>query len=238
MASPLPVGLDEVVRSFAALEDFTDAPAETINYIECHDNHTLWDRLLISTIDDAQVTAEDRRAMAKLAAVVLLTAQGIPFIHAGQEFLRSKGGDHNSYNQPDAVNMIRWAQKAENHDVFEYYRGLIALRRAHPILRMATAEAVRAGVKFLDDDLGLPVAEGCLAVQFTDTTGTDEWARALLLVNPQRRVVDFVIPAGEWLMAVDGMRCYSRPQSYRISDTNTANVGWYSALLLVESRKQ
>ncbi len=215
----------------AALEDFTDAPTETINYIECHDNHTLWDRLLISTIDDASVTTEDRRAMAKLGAIILLTAQGIPFIHAGQEFLRTKGGDHNSYDKPDAVNMIRWAQKAENYDVYEYYRGLIALRRAHPILRMATAAAVREGVKFLDDDLGLRVHEGCLAVQFTDTTGKDEWTRALLLVNPQRRAVDFAIPAGDWRLAVDGVRCYAQPERFKAS---AASVGVQSAWLLVE----
>jgi pullulanase len=222
----------------AALEDFTDAPTETINYIECHDNHTLWDRLLISTIDDASINAEDRRAMAKLGAIILLTAQGVPFIHAGQEFLRTKGGDHNSYNKPDAVNMIRWAQKAENHDVYEYYRGLIALRRAHPMLRMATAAAVREGVKFLDDDSGLRVPEGCLAVQFTDTIGTDEWTRALLLVNPRRALTQFVVPAGEWWLAVDDARCYAQPQPYRINAANTVTLDGYGARLLVELRKQ
>ncbi len=222
----------------AALDDFTDAPTETINYIECHDNHTLWDRLLISTIDDSRITAEDRRAMAKLGALILLTAQGIPFIHAGQEFLRSKGGDHNSYNQPDAVNMIRWAQKAENYDVFEYYRGLIAMRRSHPIFRMAKAAAVREGVKFLDDDLGLRVAEGCLAVQFTDTTGKDAWARVLLLMNPQRMLTPFALPAGEWRLAVDGERCYAQPQPYQFNPANTVTLGWYGAMLLVELRKQ
>src|SRR6185436_9850886 len=78
-----------------SIDDFTDSPLETINYVECHDNHTLWDRLVISTIDNASINDADRRAMDKLAAAVLLTAQGIPFLHAGQEFLRSKGGDHN-----------------------------------------------------------------------------------------------------------------------------------------------
>ena len=224
---------------------FSDAPIETINYIECHDNHTLWDRLLISTIDDASVTTEDRRSMAKLGALVLLTAQGVPFIHAGQEFLRSKGGDHNSYNQPDAVNMIRWAQKAENHDVFEYYRGLIAMRRAHPIFRMATATAVRESVKFLDDDLGLPVHEHRLAVQLTDKIGTDEWVRALLLVNPRPGGYSLEIPAGEWRLAADGQRCYEYPQPYPLLSENRAEnqaknrvaLGAYAAVLLVEFRK-
>src|SRR5262249_13526254 len=145
-----------------SIDDFADSPLEAINYIECHDNHTLWDRLLISTADNASVTSADRRAMDKLAAAIIFTSQGIPFIQCGQEFLRTKGGDHNSYDKPDAVNMIRWREKAEHHDVVEYYRGLIELRRAHPIFRLETADAAQRAVKFLDDHLGLAVPPGCI----------------------------------------------------------------------------
>lgn len=181
-----------------AIDDFSDSPLEAINYVECHDNHTLWDRLKISTIDDARITDADRRAMDKLAAATLFTSQGIPFIQAGQEFLRTKGGDHNSYDKPDAVNMIRWRDKLEHRDVCEYYQGLIALRRAHPLFRLETAEDVRRAIKFLDDQFGYTVPPGCVAYLIEDVTEQDEWSHALVILNASARLVDLEIPEGDW----------------------------------------
>jgi len=199
--------VEEVKKGIrGSVDDFADSPLETVNYVECHDNHTLWDRLLISTAENASVTSADRRAMDKLAAAIIFVSQGIPFIQCGQEFLRTKGGDHNSYDKPDAVNMIRWRDKAEHHDVVEYYRGLIELRRAHPIFRLETVDDVRGAVKFLDDHLGLPVEPGCIGFLIEDVTGRDEWSRALVLLNPQARAVDFAIPDGEWRIFCDNRR--------------------------------
>jgi len=221
-----------------AIDDFADGPLETINYAECHDNHTLWDRLLISTIDQNAVTEVDRRAMDKLAAAVLLTSQGVPFIQSGQEFLRSKAGDHNSYNRPDAVNMIRWASKAANYDVYEYYRDLIALRRAHPLFRLETGGQVRAAVSFLDDDLGLSVPDGCVAYQIEDVTLTDDWARALVLLNPQPQAVTFTLPEGGWQVFGDGKqvrRTSFTPSISKLTET-LALVAPRTALILAEPR--
>lgn len=181
-----------------AIDDFADSPLESINYVECHDNHTLWDRLVISTIDDADINAADRRAMDKLAAAILFTSQGIPFIQTGQEFLRSKGGDHNSYDQPDAVNMIRWREKADHQDIYEYYQGLISLRRAHPLFRLELAEQVRRAVKFLDDDWGFALPANCVAYLIEDVTGEDDWSRALVILNPNAKAVEMTIPEGRW----------------------------------------
>lgn len=186
-----------------AIDDFSDSPLEAINYVECHDNHTLWDRLKISTIDDARITDADRRAMDKLVAVALFTSQGIPFIQAGQEFLRTKGGDHNSYDKPDAVNMIRWREKLEHRDVYEYYQGLIALRRAHPLFRLETGEEAREAVRFLDDHLGLSVPSGCIAYLIEDVTGQDAWSRALVILNASPRVAELKIPQGNWQVFAD-----------------------------------
>lgn len=187
-----------------AIDDFADSPLESINYVECHDNHTLWDRINISTIDDARITPGDRRAMSSLAALLLLTAQGIPFIQAGQPFRRSKNGDHNSYNRPDSVNMIRWREKVENYDLYLYYRGLIALRRAHPLLRLATAQEVREAVAFLDEDLGYPIPLGCLAWIIDDVTGIDSWQRALIAVNATPSPLVLPVPPGNWRVYARG----------------------------------
>ncbi len=222
-----------------AIGDFADSPLETINYIECHDNHTLWDRLVISTIDDARITDADRRAMDKLAAAVLFTSQGIPFIQCGQEFLRTKGGDHNTYDKPDPVNMIRWREKADHHDVYEYYQGLIALRQAHPLFRLETAEEVRRAVKFLDDQLGLSVPHGCIAYLIEDATGRDEWARALVLLNANARAVELTIPEGKWQIFGDGKEMSTLPLrlNAKIVIDRSVKVAPRSALILGEDRE-
>ena len=221
------VHLDAIKKGVrGGIDEFADAPVESINYVECHDNHTLWDRLNISTADNASITDVDRRAMDKLAAAVLLTAQGVPFLHAGQEFLRTKGGDHNSYDKPDPVNMIRWRMKAEHHDVFDYYRGLIALRRAHPLFRLQTAAEVRRGLGFLDELFGAAadaVPAGCLAYLIFDVTGRDDWARALVLGNPQSRPLPFRIPTGQWRLYANGREARPLPIAAEI-ETGAAPV--------------
>ena len=80
----------------------------------------------------------------------MLTAQGVPFIRAGEEMMQDKQGEPNSFRSPDAVNRIDWALKAKNRDLFDYVRGLIALRKAHPAFRIPTAEGLQQGLHFLD----------------------------------------------------------------------------------------
>jgi pullulanase len=222
-----------------AIGDFADSPLETINYVECHDNHTLWDRLAISTIDDARISDADRRAMDKLAAVILFTSQGIPFIQCGQEFLRSKSGDHNSFDKPDSVNMIRWQEKAEHHDVYEYYQGLIALRQAHPIFRWETAEEARHAVKFLDNQLDLPVPHGCIAYLIEDATGRDEWSRAMVLLNANAKAVNLTIMEGKWKIFGNGKEVSTLPLKVKakILIDDAVTVAPRSALILGEERQ-
>lgn len=221
-----------------AIDDFADSPLETINYVECHDNHTLWDRLAISTADDARINAADRRAMDKLAAAILFTSQGIPFIQTGQEFLRTKGGDHNSYDKPDAVNMIRWRDKAAHQDIYEYHQGLIALRRAHPLFRLETAEQVRRAVKFLDDDLGFALPANCVAYLIEDPTGEDDWSRALVILNPNAKMIETPIPEGEWEVFGDKKEVGVRPlrPGAQLASDDRATVAPRCALILGEVR--
>ncbi|MCW5966963.1 MAG: type I pullulanase [Blastocatellales bacterium] len=221
-----------------SIEDFADSPLEAVNYAECHDNHTLWDRIVISTIDTATITDADRRAMNGLAAAAIFTSQGIPFIQSGQEFLRRKSGDHNSYDKPDAVNMIRWSEKAKNRDVYSYYRGLIAIRRAHPLFRLETADEVRAAVDFLDDHLDLPAPDGCVGYQILDVTGRDSWTRALVLLNGRDRRTEFTIPPGAWEVYADDRRAKAFPldETSAVVNATSAEVAPHSALILGEPR--
>ena len=182
-----------------AIDDFADSPLETVNYASCHDNHTLWDRLNLSAPGE---TAENRIKMHKLAQAVILTSQGLPFLHSGEEFLRTKKGESNSYNSPDEVNRIDWNLKKINHDVFAFYRDLIALRKAHPAFRLRTAEEVRRHLSFYEA-LPLPVEPPCIAYQLNGAEAGDKWGRIITLINPKKTPQRFVLPVGEYEKGFD-----------------------------------
>lgn len=111
-------------------EDFwTDDPRQTISYVECHDNLTLFDKLDISLGKTDNEHIERVRLADKTAAVLVLLSRGAAFIQAGQEFLRSKNGEWNTYNLPDSVNSLKWDKITENSDIVEYYKGLIRIRK-------------------------------------------------------------------------------------------------------------
>lgn len=127
------------------LRTFAGEPDQCVNYAECHDNLTLWDKLLLSAI---HVPDEERRAMHRLATAMVMTCQGIPFLHAGQEFYRSKGGVENSFNAGDEVNQLDWEAAAAHQDGIRYVQELIQLRRSHPAFRMRSAEQIRKFLQF------------------------------------------------------------------------------------------
>ncbi len=198
------INIDRIKKGIqGSINDFAASPLEVINYAACHDNHTFWDRLLLTTRNRADVDDADRIRMDKLGAVLVLTSQGIPFLHSGQEMLRTKGGDENSYNKPDAVNMIRWQWKVDHRDVFEYYRGLISLRKQHPVFRMKSRQEVVENLEFFDDQLGLPVPPRCIAYRLTGEAAGDGWKQVILLFNPNEKDAQFTLPAGRWIVVVD-----------------------------------
>ena len=86
---------------------FTQEPGETINYVSSHDNLCLYDKFEKSNPNS---TPLEREKMNRLALSILLTSQGVPFIQGGTEILRTKQGNHNSYNSGDAINEIRWVR--------------------------------------------------------------------------------------------------------------------------------
>jgi pullulanase len=198
------ISVDKIKRGIeGSINDFTDSPLEAINYCASHDNHTLWDRLVVTTKNDRNVTDEDRKRMDKLAAVLVLTSQGIPFLEGGQDLLRTKQGNSNSYNAPDSINAIHWQWKKDNLDIFSYYRGLITLRKAHPIFRMKTRDEVTANLKFLDDQMAIAVPPKCVGYQLATGATGDSWSEVLVLLNPNPAEVTFSIPEGDWTIVVD-----------------------------------
>jgi pullulanase len=135
--------------------------------------------------------------------------------------------------------MIRWRQKAENYDVFSYYRGLIALFHKHRLFRYRTARGASNAVKFLDDQLGMRVPSSCIAYQIEDVGGSDEWCRALILLNPNGKRVEFTIPPGIWKIYGDGRQVGTAPIAHSVSSfqETRAFVAPRSALILGERRE-
>ncbi|MBN2268522.1 MAG: type I pullulanase [Acholeplasmataceae bacterium] len=133
---------------------FAETPDQTINYVSAHDNNTLYDKLKLTGVSNTYI-----KEMQVQANAIVLTAQGIPFIHAGAEMMRSKplasgGFDHNSYESPDDVNQLRWDRKADYLSVFEYYKALIQIRKTYEHFRMTDANEINSRLSFLETDSG------------------------------------------------------------------------------------
>ncbi len=170
------------------------SPIQRINYVECHDNLTLWDKLALSMPKSPE---EERIAADKLGAALVLLSRGVPFIAAGQELLRSKplpdgdGFDHNSYRSPDSVNSLKWENAAASRCVMEYYKGLIAIRRKFPEFQAGAA----AEITFSD------LRGGAFIAQIGDFT---------LAVNPLPEELTFSIN-GKYEVYADGAHASAEP---------------------------
>lgn len=180
-------------------------PSQCINYVSCHDNHTLFDKLLLT--GEGKINERDLVKMDKLANAIVLTSQGVPFLHAGEEMLRTKHGEHNSFNKPDSINQIDWSRKWKHADVTSYYRDLITLRKSHPAFRMRTAEMIRSHLKFLE-----PSQPRVVAYAIDAKAAGDEWNEIIVIFNANRNATRMEVPTGSWKVAASGEKIALRNQ--------------------------
>lgn len=173
-------------------------PEQVLTYVEAHDNHTLWDKLELTNPGDSD---EVRTQMHKLSSSILLTSQGIPFLHAGQEFMRTKYGDHNSYKSPDSINQMDWLRRATFNNEVDYMKGLIELRKKYSAFRMTSAEQMKTHVSFIDAPKNTVayIIEGNKHEYFT------------VAHNANREAVEITLPSkGPWKVLVDGKQAGSK----------------------------
>jgi pullulanase len=176
-------------------------PGQSINYVSCHDNYTLWDKLSVSC---PEASEEKKKAMNRLCAAIVFTSQGVPFIQAGEEFLRSKplpekkGFAENSYNMPDAVNSIKWDNIHEYPDMIAYYKGLMALRKAHPVFRMQSEAEMTQNLCFL-----LDTPENVVAYLLKGKGADDTPENILVIFNGNDEEILYNLPEGKWKILVD-----------------------------------
>lgn len=176
---------------------YASSPRQIINYVSCHDDLTLTDKLAKSMPGASE--AERQRA-ARLAQTIVFTSQGTPFMFAGEEVLRNKKGVHNSYKSPDSVNAIDWTLKHVNADQFNYYKELIKLRKSHPAFRMTTTEEVARHIKFDKTD-----KDNLVSYSIVGNANGDDWKEIKLVFNGSDDDVDVKLPKGDWLVvARDG----------------------------------
>jgi len=187
----------EALEKAMQVSDWFAGPGQSINYMTCHDNLVLWDKLKLSM---PGATDDLLKRTAKIGYLVLLTSQGVPFMQGGEEFGRTKGGDSNSYVSPDSVNEVDWSLKDKNHDLFTYVRDLIALRKAHPLFRLRTRDEISRRLKFLPAETGLALSYEIDG----DGVPGETWKRALVIVNPDNtNPLSAAVPEGEWEAACD-----------------------------------
>ncbi len=188
----------QIVYSYveSSVDPWAGEPAQCINYASCHDNFTLYDKLVLSA---REASDEDLRKMVKLAGAILLTSQGIPFLHAGMEFCRTKSGHHDSYNAPDTINQLDWNRKAIYHEVTDYYRKLILLRKNHPVLRLPSAERIRQTLTFCTE-YTLGIVAYCLKGQ----TVNDSWKEAVIIFNNQKESQWVSLPGSSYRIIARG----------------------------------
>ncbi|MFW5790116.1 MAG: type I pullulanase [Bacillota bacterium] len=156
------------------IKGFALTPEESINYISCHDNLTLWDKIkgVFPAIDEKKRIILDR-----FAQTIIMTSQGVPFLLGGEEFLRTKFGNDNSYNAGNKINALKWNRKKEYFDNFKYYQGLITLRRKHPAFRLKSAEEIRKNLNFLETPPGI------IAFELGPYAGGDDWKYIIVIYN-------------------------------------------------------
>ncbi len=171
-----------------SIDEFAQEPSESINYVSAHDNLALTDKIEKAV---PAATPALKRAMHKLALAVVLVSQGVPFLEGGSEICRTKGGDHNSYVAGDAVNRFDWEAKDACSEVFEYTRGLIAMRRAHAAFRISDDSTVRSSVHMLD--------AGELVAWTIDGRASGDSAREIVVaLNGTHAAQMLQLPAGKW----------------------------------------
>lgn len=177
---------------------FAMDPEQTINYVSAHDNLTLRDKILAwADLNRVSRTSAYLRRIQQFANGIVFTSQGIPFLHGGEEMLRTKGGDHNSYKSPDSVNQIDWQWKVDNADIFAYYKQFIAMRRAHKAFRLNTWDDIDQCVTTSRPRYGVVVhyVHGAC-------TANEAWKETIVIENSSDPYT-YSLPSGNWTVAAE-----------------------------------
>jgi pullulanase len=177
---------------------FTE-PIQSVNYVESHDNHTLWDKLAICLSDEDEEVLEKVHV---LGTSIVLLSQGIPFLHSGQEFFRTKKGEGNSYRSSDEINQLDWNRRQKYNQNIQYVKGLINIRKSHSALRFPTAILIRKHMK------SLPIRKPLIYWKLEDVGKYGPTDCIIILINPTKEAETVELPHGNWNILANGKQCF------------------------------
>lgn len=183
---------------------WANEPYQTVTYTSAHDNLTLYDKLQKT---NKSATKEELIQINKMASAIILTSQGIPFIHAGDEFARTKVNEdgslnENSYNAPDSVNQFDWQRKVEYKELFEYYKGLINLRKNHNAFTMDTNKDIQNNIDFLEKGKDFK-EDNVVAYTINGKKVKDKWDNITVIFNANKKDVEVKLPSNDWVVVVN-----------------------------------
>lgn len=196
-------------------------PTQMMAYVSCHDDLCLVDRLKASI---PGIGTDELIRLDLLAQTAVFTSQGVPFMLSGEEMLRDKKGVHNSFTSPDSINQLPWDNMQKYPQVFAYYQGLIALRKAHPAFRLGSAELVRKHLEFL------PVGEGLVAFRLKDNAGGDAWRDIYVVLNANKYTCMVDVPEDAYTSVVAAGKV--NLDGIRSTTTSKLEVAAQSALIV------
>ena len=180
-------------------EAYATEPTQMIAYVSCHDDMCLVDRLKASI---KGITIDELIRLDLMAQTVVMTSQGVPFLLSGEEMLRDKKGVHNSYESPDSINHLDWNNLERYPQVMEYYKNLIALRKAHPAFHMGSADMVRRNLDFLP-------TENCLVAYHINGSNVpgEQWGDIYVAFNSHKRARTIQVPEGTYTVVCRNIKC-------------------------------
>ena len=201
---------------------YANEPTQMIAYVSCHDDMCLVDRLKASV---KGITTDELIRLDLLAQTAVMTSQGVPFMLSGEEMLRDKKGVHNSFESPDSINHLDWDNLERYPQVMEYYRNLIALRKAHPAFHMGNADLVRSNLDFLP-------TENCLVAYHINGRGVpgEQWGDIYVALNANKRARTIEIPEGTYTVVCRNIKC--SPTGMGIVSGGKVTIPAQSALII------
>jgi len=193
---------------------FAGNPEEDINYVSCHDNLALWDKInMWANLNGRGGDSDYLKRIDEFAIGIVLTSQGIPFMQSGSEMLRTKDDKDNTYNLSDAINDIHWEWKLENPDVFDYYQRTIALRKAHPAFRMTSWEDINNHIQTYQFD-----SDHILETIIDGAAVGDSWKKIIVFYNAAgKNTISLPPNSGNWTVAMENGKPYDPNKTQTVS---------------------
>ncbi len=205
---------------------YAKSPEMIVNYVSCHDDLCLTDKLRKSMSGEPEKNKLDA---AKLAQTIVFTSQGTPFMFAGEEVFRDKKGVHNSYKSSDSINAIDWSNKARYREHFDYYKDLIKLRKEHPAFRMASAADIARHLVF--DKIDSEKTPNLISYSLKDHANGDAWKEIKVIFNGASKPQTVNVKKGKWgVVAKDGK--FTEPDNAPLFPGGKIELAPYSALIL------